>query len=609
MGVTVVVATLIIVDTAARAGRLDAELEVVRTVLLLTGGVALLVGGFIVSITMSVTVAQRTQELALLRCLGASVAQLRRLVLAEALGIGGLGAALGLGLGLVAAVGLRALINLDGFPGYLPGSGLTITARTVGGALVIGCGVTALSALGPARRAGLVPPMAALRDQADAPGRAGLVRTLAGAVLLAVAAATVAAAAASRTGPLLLLGGLLVLVGFRLAGPRTVPVLASVIGAVVAAVAGPAGQLARRGATREPHRSAAVASALMVGVALMCLVTVILASIRLAMATELDRYRADLELTTTVEGTAMPPDTPARLRALAEVAAAVPERCTGAVVAGEPDTTVCAIEPGELASVIVPETTAGSLSSLATGGIAVTEDAARANGWRVGSPVAVELPRGSATLNVVAVYRAFYFLGAPLISPEDYGRLGGNPGARTIYLRIEPGVAGDRAETAVAAAVADLGSIDILTRADILGRNLDQIARVVWVYRTLTGMATLVGLAGVVNVLTLSIVERRREIGVLRVIGMQRRQVRAMIRAESVMLTVVGVAAGMGLGTLFGWAAVAVLEDAAQPVSVSTPIATIVAIGGFWLVAAVFVAGVPARSAARIDILRAIATD
>jgi putative ABC transport system permease protein len=239
----------------------------------------------------------------------------------------------------------------------------------------------------------------------------------------------------------------------------------------------------------------------------------------------------------------------------------------------------------------------------------VTEDAARANGWRLGSPIAVELPRGSTTLNVVAVYRAFYFLGAPLMSPEDYDRLGGNPGARTIYLRAEPGIAGERAETAVAAAVDDLGPVDILTRADILGRNLDQIARVVWVYRTLTGMATLVGLFGVVNVLTLSIVERRREIGLLRAIGMQRRQVRTMIRTESVMLTVVGVAAGVGIGTVFGWAAVAVLEDAAQPVSSTTPIATIVAIGGFWLAAAVLVAGVPARSATRIDVLRAIATD
>jgi putative ABC transport system permease protein len=602
VGVAVVSGTLIISDTADRLGPGDDAMDLVRLVMLMAGGVAVLVGAFIVNVTLSVTVAQRTRELALLRCVGASRRQIRRAVRLEAAVIGLAGAGAGLALGFAVAATLRALINTVRFPGDLPGSSYVLTARTVAVALALGMAVTTLSAISPARRAGRLAPMAALRDRPGSAGGPRRIRTAAGAAVMVGAAAFVGAGVAAHAGPLLLPGAALTLVGVRLLGAVVAPRLAAAVGRPLARATGVTGDLARHNAVRNPDRTAATTSALMIGVALLGLVTVLSGSTRRGMVAEYDRYLADVEVFSESGLGAGAVD---RLGALPEVAAVVPQWCTDGAVAGQ---MVCAMDPAGLPRVLALREVDGRVADLAAGGLVVEDGQARAQRWTVGSRVTVRLPKGERDLAVAAIYDGYYLTGGvALMVPADYRALGGDPVPRTAYLRAAPGVGPAAVRDAVAAVLGP--TVDTVDRAAVRQRSLDQIDTATWVYRALTGLAALVGLFGVVNVLSLSIVERRRELGLLRAIGMQRRQIRSMVRAEAMITAVVGVLLGLGLGLLFGWAAARVLARSATPVVFTVPVAPLAAIALLVAVAGGLAGTLPARWAARTDIVRAVGTE
>jgi putative ABC transport system permease protein len=602
VGVAVVSGTLIVSDTADRLGRGGSELDLVRLVLLIAGGVAVLVGTFIVNVTLSVTVAQRTHELALLRCIGASRRQIRRAVRMEALVIGVLGAATGLLLGLGVAAGLRTLINTPQFPGDLPGTAVVVTARTVAAALLIGAGATTLSALAPARRAGRLAPMAALRDRPTDPRPARRRRVAAGLLLLVAAAVLVGAGIATGGGPLLLPGAALVLVAVRLLGRVVAPRLASAVGRPVARIWRLPGALARLHLRRDPDRTAATASALMIGVALLALVTVVSGSTRTGMLDEYGRLLADVDA---FDQRGFGAATLERLAARPEVASVVPQRCTPDAVAGQQ---VCAMDPDDLRVVFDLREVDGRIADLGPGGIVVEDGLAAAEGLGLGSRVTVRLPGGARTLTVAAVYDSYYLTGGvALMAPADYAALGGDPVPRQIYVRAAPGVDAEAAGRAVRAVVGP--SASVADRTAVRQRALAQLDAATWVYRALTGLAALVGLFGIVNVLGLSIVERRRELGLLRAIGMQRRQIRSMVRAEALITALVGVLTGLGLGVGFGWAAATVLAHSATPVRFTVPLTALAAIAALVTTAGVLAGTVPARWAARTEIVRALADD
>lgn len=605
VGVAVVSGTLMVGDTADRLRAGNQDLDQLQQVMLIAGAVALLVGVFIVNVTMSVTVAQRTRELALLRCLGATKRQIRRSVLLEALLVGTFSALTGLLLGLGVATAMRLLINTTGFPGDLTGSTIAVTPRTVLAALVVGCGAVVLSALAPSRRAGGVPPIAALRDAQPAASPAGTARLAVGVLVASAAAVLVAAGVRTGTGPLLLPGAGLALVGARLLGPWAAPALVSLVGRPVAGLLRLPGALGLRNAARSQDRTAAIASALMIGIALLSMVWVLSASTRSGVAAEYDRYLADFEVRGGEQG--LGPAYVDRLAALPELTAVVPHRCTADGIGGSRP--VCTVDPGRLDSVLDLDVVAGRLGDLGPGMIVIEEGDAAAHGWTVGSQVPVRLPGGSRTLTVAALYDSFYFLGAPLMVPTDYAELGGDPAARSVYLIASNATAERAARTAVEAAVAGDPEAGVTSRAQQRQRYLDQVENAAWLYRSLTGLAILVGLSGVVNVLSLSVVERRRELGLLRAIGMQRGQVRAMVRAEAVITAAVGALAGVALGTVFGWAAVRVLANSAQPVRFTVPAGVLALIAVLAGLAAVAAATLPARWAGRIDVLRAIGAE
>jgi putative ABC transport system permease protein len=285
----------------------------------------------------------------------------------------------------------------------------------------------------------------------------------------------------------------------------------------------------------------------------------------------------------------------------------VPERCTQDAIARTQ--VVCAIDPALLPRVFALEEVQGRLVDLAPGQIAVQRGDAAGHGWTIGSKVPVHLPGGTRELTVSAIYDSYYLFGAALMVPADYASLGGDQAAGSVYVRTADGVTVQAARTAIESAVSSGAAVQIIDRDARRQRDLDQIDGSTWVYRALTGLAALMGLAGIINVLGLSIVERSRELGVLRAVGMDRRQVRSMVRAEAVISAIVGTLAGIVLGTWFGWAAVKVLENSSVPIRFTVPIGTLALIAGLVTLVGVAAATVPARLASRVDVLRAVTSE
>jgi putative ABC transport system permease protein len=617
VGVAIVAGTLIVSDTADRLGSQDSDLGVVRRVMFIAGGVTLLVGAFIVNLMVSVTVAQRARELGLLRCIGASTSQLRRSVLLESLLTGAVNALAGLLLGFGVASALRALINTSTFSGQLPGHALTLTPRTVIAVLMVGCIATVLSGLGPARRASRVAPVAALLELPPAPGRRHRVRMVAGMLVFGAGLAALPIAVATGQGPLILAGAVLSLAGLRLLGPLLAGYLASAVGLPVAGALGMPGVLGRLNAVRNPERTAATASALAIGLALLAFITILSASTKAPLLRDYARDRADFQLWPAASqetgdqkrgprGEPMNPALVARLRALPEVAAVTPVRCVPGTSADQ--RTVCAADAVAIAEVKDLETVSGSLADLGPGTLGVSQRDATAAGWTTGSAVTIHAAGGSRAFTVKAIYRTITTFGSYLMAPADLAQLGVGATTSTVYIRA---AAADpaAARAAVARVAADYPGVEIHDRAEFHESDIKQINNASAIYRALTGLAALVGLFGIVGTLALSIVERRRELGLLRAVGMQRRQLRSMIRAEAVIVALVGAVLGIGLGILFGWAAARVFAHSSSPTEFTVPVGGLAAVAVLVALAGVAAAVLPARLASRVDVLRAIATE
>ncbi len=358
-------------------------------------------------------------------------------------------------------------------------------------------------------------------------------------------------------------------------------------------------QLGVRNLARHPQRTAATASAVLIGVALMSLVSVIMASTRAAIEPEYARSLYDFEVRAADGGPPLDPGAEVRLRAIPGLTTVVTQTCTAGGVDGD---LVCAMDPARIGDVFALEMVAGRMSDVGEGGIAVSHMHAKASGLALGSPVTVTLPGGTRTLRVRAVYRSYFFLGAPLMAPAEYAALGGDPAPWAVYLRA---IAGADPRQAIKAATGG----QVSDRDAELRRLLEQSTNVTWVYRMLTGFATMIGLLGVVNILALSIVERRRELGMLRAIGMDRRQIRAMVRAEAIATGAVGAIAGLAIGALLGWAATAILTNSSVPIKFTLPVTVLGGIAALVILASVAASVLPARLASRGSPLRAIASE
>jgi putative ABC transport system permease protein len=591
--------TLVNENTSA----ISQSLSFFSTALLVFAFISLFVGAFTIFNTFSIIVGQRTRELALLRIVGASRRQVFRSVLTEAAITGLVSSAIGLGLGVLAALGLEALLR--GFGITLPAGSLVFEPRTVLVGLAVGVGVTVVAAIGPARNAVRIPPVAAIDDRQSDRG-ASLRRRFAWGTAVALAGALMLAIGLARPAIQLVgTGAVCIFVGAAMLAPVVARPLSSVIGRPLARVLGVSGKLGRENSMRSPRRTAQTASALMVGLALVAAISVFGASLsRSSTASVDDAISADLILTANGSGQ-LSGSVPAAASAVPGVTAATTVYRSQFEFQNSL-TTLTAVSTQHLAGTLILRMTAGTTAALARGELLMDSTTAKSKHLSVGGTVPVRFARtGSSVLRVGGIYQANALIGSYLVSAAFFVSHFSNPALAALLLRTNGSGAADKAVTT---ALAPYPNLQVQTRAQFEQTQTASVNQLLGLVYALLGLAVLIALIGIVNTLMLSVFERTREIGLLRAVGMKRRQVRAMIRSEAVILAIFGAIIGIIIGTGMGIALVSSLKqqgitDTVVPASNLLVFLVLSALLG--LVAASW----PARRAAKLDVLAAIAAE
>ncbi len=593
---------------------LQEALSFITIPLFVFAGIALLVGSFIIFNTFSIVVAQRTREMALLRAIGASQRQVIASVVVEALVVGLLASLVG----LLAGIGLSTLLKaaLNGFGFDIPSTGVVISPAAIVISFVVGTVITVFSAVVPAVKAARVPPIAAIRDVALDKATSVVRRGVIGGVILLLGAAGILFglfADVSNNIYYVALGALLVFVGATALGPVFAGRSVQIIGWPLPRLRGMTGTLARENARRNPRRTSATAAALMIGVAIVGFFTVFAASTKATVDKQVDRaFTADFVIGTSGgfgSFTGFSPDLARRVAELREVEASSPLRFGPFEVDGDNEF-LAAFDPATVDVLFDLEPEAGRFTDLGDGGIAVSEDVADKNHWRLGSEVAVRFPSGPRTLTVETIYGIGLEQGL-----TDYGISIAT--ARTafvedidnqIYVRLAPGVSTAEGRRALDRVAKPYPQAEVLDRTEFKEQFNEMVNQILGLVYVLLFLAIFIALIGIANTLALSVHERTRELGLLRAVGMTRRQLRSSVRWEAVLIAVLGTLIGLAIGLFFGWTIIQALKDEGFEVfeaPVGQLIVIVIAAGLAGVVAALF----PARRAAKLDVLRAISTE
>ena len=603
-GVEVVTGQTVVNEATNAIGQ---ALGFLNTALLVFAFIALFVGGFTILNTFSITVGQRTRELALLRIVGASRRQVFRSVLGEAAIVGLVSSLIGLGLGVLAAIGLEKL--LSGFGVTLPSGPLVFEARTVIVCLVVGVGVTLVAAISPARRAVRIAPVAAVSAQQteeEVPLRRRFTR---GGIIFVVGVALLAWGLTAPAIALVGLGAVLIFVGVAMLAPAVARPMASVIGRPLARLLGTSGRLGRENSMRSPRRTAQTSSALMVGLALVSAIAVFGASLsRSATASVDNAISADLIVSTTNNA-----GNGNFSESVPQVASSVPGVTASTTVYGDQFEfrssleSLLAIDTKEMSQTVILNTTSGSgAPALAAGDLLVDTTTANSDHLTVGESVPVKFAlTGPQTMRIGGIYQPNALVGHFLVGDAFFVRHFQNPLPGAVLLKTD-GSTG--VQQAVARALAPYPNVKVQSRAQFEASESAQVNQLLGLVYALLALAVIIALIGIVNTLMLSVFERTHEIGLLRAVGMKRRQVRAMIRSESVILAVFGAIIGIIIGTGLGIALVSALHSQGITNTV-VPTSSLVV---FLILAALLgllAASWPARRAARLDVLAAIAAD
>jgi putative ABC transport system permease protein len=580
-------------------------LSSLNTVLLIFALISLFVGAFTIFNTFSIIVGQRTRELALLRVVGASRGQVLRSVLGEAAIVGFVSSAIGVALGVAAAIGLKAL--LGGFGASLPSGSLTFEPRTAIVGLAVGTLVTVVSAIGPARSAVRIPPVAALADRAaDGAGSSPTRRRLLSGTALAILGAALLGLGLSKPVVALVgVGAVCIFVGVAMLAPAIARPLSGLLGRPLAALLGTPGRLGRENSMRSPSRTAQTASALMVGLALVSAMAVFGASYSESATSSVDQaISADLLIS--VNGSGQLSDS------VPAAAAAVPGvTATNTVYRDQFEfkstlTTLTGVTAQNLADTVILRMTSGSAAALAQGELLVDSTTATKDHLAVGDTAPIRFAStGPTTIKIGGIYQSNALIGSYLVSAPYFLAhfRQESPGAVLVSTNGSPGV-----DAAVTRALAPFPTVQVQTRAQFQQSEISSVNQLLGLVYALLALAVLIALIGIVNTLMLSVLERTREIGLLRAVGMRRSQVRAMIRSEAVILATFGAVIGIVIGTLMGLALVSSLRQ--QGITdTSVPWLRLVE---FLILAAILglvAASWPARRAARLDVLTAIAAE
>ncbi|WP_060887379.1 ABC transporter permease [Streptomyces caniscabiei] len=584
-------------------------------------GIAFLVGIFLIINTFSMLVAQRTREIGLMRAIGSSRGQVNRSVLVEALLLGVFGSILGVAGGVGLAIGLMKLMSATGM--NLSTDDLTVAWTTPAVGLLLGIVVTVLAAYVPARRAGKVSPMAALRD-AGAPldAKAGLVRAVIGLLLTGAGGYCLYLASAAdkaSEGSMWLGGGVVLsLIGFVVIGPLLAGAVVRVLGAVVLRAFGPVGRMAERNALRNPRRTGATGAALMIGLALVACLSVVGSSMVASATDQLDKTVGTDFIIQSDTGQLITPQAVEAARSADGIKSVTEYKWTQADFT-TPDgktlkgTAITAADPS-YATDLATEVVAGKLpDAYRPDSMSVHEKFAEDHDIRLGSKIAVAFKDGrTADLTVRAITSSDVVIDAGAMytsidTMAKYVPADRMPLDQLLFASAKEGQDA-AAYKSLKAALHDYPQYEVRDQTDYkeaLKGQIDQLLNMIY---GLLALAIIVAILGVVNTLALSVVERTREIGLMRAIGLSRRQLRRMIRLESVVIALFGALLGLGLG--MGWGATAQQLLALEGLKVlDIPWPTIIGVFIGSAFVGLFAALVPAFRAGRMNVLNAIATE
>jgi putative ABC transport system permease protein len=587
-------------------------MSIVSVFLLAFGFIALFVGSFVIFNTFSIIVAQRLRELALLRAVGASRRQVTQTVLGESLIIGLVASAAGVGAGIGLAVLLKAALSGLGFD--LPAAGLLITSRTVIVGIAVGTLITVISAIAPARRAGRIPPVAALQEVAAEPRQLPARRAVLASVLLAAGIAVLFTGLFAHIGnrmPLVGAGAAAVFIGVSVFGPFAARPASRVIGAPLARQ-GTTGMLGQRSAMRNPSRTSATAAALMVGVALVSLTSVLASSMKASADNTINSaLRADFVVSSGAQaggGSGFSPRMEQSLARLPQVSTVAGVR-SGVVKVFGGVTPMVAIDPAKAAPLFNVGVTQGSLAAMTPTGIAVSSQAASDHGLRLGSQVAITYPTtGTKTYTVQAIYSVRDIAG-DYVLPLAAGQAN-FPSALDIvaFVKLAPGVTTSAARPAIDRVLAAYPNATLQDQAQYKASYAASVNQLLNLVYGLLGLSVAIALIGIANTLALSIYERTRELGLLRAVGTTRGQLRSMVRAEALVISTFGALEGLVLGALLGCAIVAAMRSQGVNTLVF-PVGQLLIVTALAALAGLVAAISPSRRAAKLNILQAVTTE
>ena len=585
------------------------DLKVVGVLFTVFAGIALFVGAFIIWNTFTMIITQRTREIALMRAIGATRRQVLRSLLLEAVAIGTIASAIGIGLGVGVAKGLNLLMDAAGFS--LPSTSLQLEPRTVVVSMLVGVVVTVVAALVPARRATKVLPVEALREATPGSEKVTKKRAVIGLSLLGAGTAGVLAAVLGGA-PMLFLGvGLVgVMVGVVVAMPLAVRPLTALIAAPMR-LRGLPGELAKQNAMRNTRRTASTAAALMIGLTLVVSMSVFASSLKDSFGEVIgDKTNADLFIT--ASSSQGPGFSPSVVEAVASVPGVDEISASGwgqARFDGE-DSTYSAIDPENAGALMSLDLSHGALSDLGPEGVIVSKATAKANGWKVGDAVEADFAAtGTHALHVAGIYASKGWIADNyILTLEAQNAFAGPQLVASALVSIDAGSDRDAVQDAISAALADHPDAKVLDQEGFEAEASGVIDSLLTFVTVMLLLAVLIALLGIVNTLALSVFERTRELGLLRAVGMTRAQVRAMVRWESVVISLIGALTGAVIGIGIGLALSRALEDEGIT-GISVPVPQIAIYVVLAAVAGVLAALGPARSAAKVDVLKAVVTD
>jgi putative ABC transport system permease protein len=584
-----------------------------NTFLLIFAIVALIAGGFMIFNTFSVTVAQRMHENGLLRALGASRRQVLWSVLFEALAVGVIGSVAGFAVGVVVAAGLKGLLAALGID--IPAGGLVVASKTVVAAAVVGTGITMAAALIPSRKAAKVPPVAAMQDAQLATigyGRWTAVAVGAGVLLAGIAVLfTGLFAGLSNTVAIVGVGAVVVILGVSLLGRPIARPLSRALGAPLPRVRGITGELARENSMRNPRRTAATASALMVCVAVVGLMNIMASSTR-ASISSIVKQAFTGDFVADPGGGAfggVDHSLDERVSKLPQVAAATAVRVTSAKIEGSVQQ-LLGVDPATLPPLLDYQPLRGSINNLGVGDIAVYESMAKDKHLSIGDPVQIVFKdTGPKTLRVALIYgrnqpAGNYFVSmsafdANVSSQLDYG----------VYIKKAPGATKAATLAAIQSVTKDYPGVTVMDQAGFkanLAKPFNQLLGLVY---ALLVFAVLIAALGIANTLALSVYERTRELGLLRAVGMTRSQLRSTLRWEAVLIALQGTLLGLIVAIFFGWALLRALAGTTGTLVLSLPYRTLAAVVVFAALLGVVAAVMPGRRASKLNVLQAVVTE